>query len=83
MGEIAAGGEPLSDVVRKEFEADLSADLSGVRVHSMGAAEMAKAGDAKAFTQGAHIFFAAGAYDPHSANGKQLLAHELTHIVQQ
>ena len=39
--------------------------------------------DAKAFTTGKDIFFKEGAYDPHSTSGKELLAHELTHVVQQ
>lgn len=79
MGEIKAGGEPLPDAVRKEFEVALKADLSDVRVQTMGAAEMAKAAGAKAFTDGSTIYFQAGAYDPHSSQGKELLAHELTH----
>jgi hypothetical protein len=60
------------------------ADFSGVRVHSDAeAVEMSKSIDARAFTHGADIYFDEGQFDPRSFEGKRLLAHELTHVVQQ
>ncbi|MEM7036919.1 MAG: DUF4157 domain-containing protein, partial [Bacteroidota bacterium] len=59
-------------------------DFSGVRIHAdRNAAEMSSSIQAKAFTTGQDIFFNKGKYDPHSDSGKHLLAHELTHVVQQ
>ena len=59
-------------------------DFSQVRVHhDAKAAESARAVDARAYTVGRDIVFAAGQYAPHNAAGRRLLAHELTHVVQQ
>lgn len=59
-------------------------DFSRVRVHTDGAAtESARALGANAYTVGEDIFFGAGQYAPHTTSGRQLLAHELTHVVQQ
>src|SRR4030095_4569821 len=59
-------------------------DLSPVRVHTDGAAAtLNRAVQAEAFTTGTDIFFAPGRYDPSSSAGRGLLAHELTHVVQQ
>lgn len=59
-------------------------DFSGVRVHAdRRAGESAHALGARAYTLGNDIVFAQGAYDPHSGGGRALLAHELTHVVQQ
>ena len=62
----------------------LGADLSAVRVHTDAEADRAsKAISALAFTQGSDIFFREGHYQPDSNSGRELLAHELTHVVQQ
>jgi hypothetical protein len=59
-------------------------DFGGVRVHTdPAAAESARAVDAHAYTVGQHIVFDSGKYDPHSGPGRNLLAHELAHTVQQ
>jgi Domain of unknown function (DUF4157) len=59
-------------------------DFSGVRVHTdRQAAESARVMNADAYTVGQHVFFAEGKYDPHNSTGRNLLAHELTHVVQQ
>ena len=59
-------------------------DLSNVKVHTdRQAVRMAEQLGAKAFTKGNEIFFNSGRYNPESAKGKHLLAHELTHVVQQ
>src|SRR4051794_1849622 len=67
-----------------EFGRRLGRDLSGVRVHTDGAAAAA-AGSvrAEAYTLGSHIVFAAGAYRPETPPGRRLLAHELAHVLQQ
>ena len=66
------------------FESRLDQDFSQVRVHTEeGAAASAAALGAKAFATGHDIFFSAGGYNPESAKGRELLAHELAHVAQQ
>ncbi|HLA20240.1 MAG TPA: DUF4157 domain-containing protein [Pseudolabrys sp.] len=66
------------------FNARFGADFSGVRIHrDADAAGAAEAFSADAFTIGSHIVFGAGRYAPGDSAGRQLLAHELTHVVQQ
>ncbi len=80
----SGGGSPLDADTRADMEARLGQDFSDVRVHTDGAAhESAKAVDAHAYTVGTNIVFQRGKYDPTSAAGKHMLAHELTHVVQQ
>jgi len=78
------GGAPLSREVRSYFEPRFGHDFGGVRVHSDGqAAEGARAVQARAYTLGHNIMFGAGEYSPTTKEGKQLLTHELVHVVQQ
>lgn len=78
------GGQPLSSPVRAFMEPRFRHDFSQVRVHTDGSAHrMANQLNAQAFTHQQDIFFGAGRYAPESNSGKQLLAHELTHVVQQ
>jgi hypothetical protein len=68
----------------KETKTLIPHDFSQVRVHTdTRAAESARQLDAQAYTVGQHIVFAANQYAPNLANGRSLLAHELTHVVQQ
>jgi hypothetical protein len=77
-------GSPLPDGSRRYFEARFSTDFGGVRVHDDDAADQAaRSIGALAFTRGNDIWFSAGAYDPVTDHGRQLLAHELAHIAQQ
>jgi hypothetical protein len=77
-------GLPLPQEVRQSMEGDLGIDLSSVRIHTDNeAAAMNKDLQALAFTNGADIYFNTNQYSPGSAAGKKLLAHELTHVVQQ
>lgn len=78
------GGQPLPDGLRARFEAAFGdADFSRVRVHTDGAAASAtRSVNALAYTMGEEIWFAPGRFDPSSAQGQHLLAHELTHVVQ-
>jgi hypothetical protein len=80
----SSSGRALPDHLRSKFEQSLGADLSGVRVHDGSAsAASARAVGAKAYALGNDIHFGAGHYDPTSAAGEHLLAHEVAHTVQQ
>lgn len=82
----AAGGAgaPLPERLRRRLEREAGDDLGDVRVHTDGAAaEAARALRANAFATGRDIHFAAGKYDPDSAAGQRLIAHEVAHTVQQ
>ena len=77
-------GSPLPDAVRRQLEAGLNHDLSGVRVHTDAEADhLSKKMNARAFTTGRDIYFQAGRFDPNSQTGVELLAHEATHVRQQ
>lgn len=77
-------GSPLPQGTRSFMENAFSTDFSGVRVHtSHEASEMSKGVNAKAFTHGRDIYFNNGMYQPEVIEGKRLLAHELTHVMQQ
>jgi hypothetical protein len=78
----AAGhGERLGGRIQARMENALGVDLSAVRVHRES--ELAPRMGAIAFTSGADIHFAPGGYAPHHAEGQEVLAHELAHVVQQ
>jgi hypothetical protein len=77
-------GSPLPDELREFMEPRFGADFGNVRVHTSNeAAQLNRALQARAFTRGADIFFNEGNYNPAESSGRQLLAHELTHVVQQ
>jgi hypothetical protein len=81
---VHSSGEPLAPWVRASMESRFGHDFSQVRVHADGsAAESAGALRASAYTLGDDVVFGAGRYQPGSQNGQRLLAHELTHVVQQ
>jgi outer membrane protein OmpA-like peptidoglycan-associated protein len=81
---LGSPGQPLDVQTRAFFEPRFHYDFSRVRVHADSrAAESARAVNALAYTAGPKIVFGAGHYDPGSAQGQRLLAHELTHVVQQ
>jgi hypothetical protein len=78
------GGKPLDNNIRGSMEQGFGADFSRVRVHTGGQADaLNRSLNAKAFTVGNDVFFGKGQYNPGNSAGKQLLAHELTHTVQQ
>ena len=84
INAMNGGGSPLPATTRAFFEPRFGADFSQVRVHmDSHAASTANSIQAKAFTVGTNIAFGPGQYAPESGEGKQLLAHELTHVVQQ
>ena len=77
-------GQPLDTATRAFMEPRFQHDFSQVRVHAdVTAAESARAVNAHAFTVGSHIVFDASKYAPSTTTGKNLLAHELTHVLQQ
>ncbi|GAB3573336.1 eCIS core domain-containing protein [Hymenobacter daeguensis] len=79
-----SGGQPLSADVRSYMEPRFGADFSQVRIHSdPEAASLSNHLSARAFTHQNHVFFSRGQYQPGTSEGKQLLAHELTHTIQQ
>jgi hypothetical protein len=81
---VSGGGDPLESGTRNFMENRFSSDFSKVRVHKDSQAQLsAKAISAQAYTYGPHIVFARGKYQPHTSGGSHLLAHELTHVVQQ
>ncbi|MEM7369908.1 MAG: DUF4157 domain-containing protein [Bacteroidota bacterium] len=77
-------GRPLSPETQMDMGRSFGTDFGSVRIHTGSqAAEMNQQIQAKAFTHGSHIYFNQGQYNPQSSQGKRLLAHELTHVVQQ
>lgn len=80
----SSGGRPLSDFERRFFEPRFGRDLSNVRVHEgRQAAEAASSVNALAYALQNDIVFGEGQYLPSTSSGRALLAHELTHVVQQ
>ncbi|CAM2169945.1 Metallopeptidase domain-containing protein [Paraburkholderia sacchari] len=81
---VESPGTPLDSATRETMEPRFGYDFSQVRVHADDrAAESARAVGAHAYTAGSHIVFAGGRPSPGSAAGDRLMAHELTHVVQQ
>jgi hypothetical protein len=81
---MQGGGQPLPASERAFFEPRFGHDFGKVRVHTGAqAAESAKAVNAQAFTTGPHVVFGLGKYAPGTTSGRKLLAHELTHVMQQ
>jgi hypothetical protein len=84
IGSLSGRGNPLPQSVRAFMEPRFGADFSAVRVHNDAHAHgLARAVNAHAFAVGRNVVFGAGHYAPETENGKRLLAHELTHVVQQ
>lgn len=81
---LRSPGQPLDAETRAFMESRFSYDFSQVRVHTDSkAAESARAVNALAYTVGSDIAFGSGGYAPRTEQGKSLLAHELTHIIQE
>lgn len=77
-------GQALDGTVQKQMTQSMGQDFSGVRVHTGSEShQLNEQLNAKAFTTGSDIFFREGAYNPQSSSGQELIAHELTHVVQQ
>ncbi|HXU46186.1 MAG TPA: DUF4157 domain-containing protein [Thermoanaerobaculia bacterium] len=81
---VSGSGAPLDRGVRSYMEPRFGTDFGGVRVHAGSeAAGSARALNARAYTVGRHVVFGAGEFRPDTEGGRLLLAHELTHVVQQ
>jgi hypothetical protein len=84
IAHARGGGQPLDASTRMQMEEAFDVDLSAVRTHTGSqAASLSRDLGARAFTSGQDIFFGHGQYDPGSTDGRELLAHELTHVLQQ
>lgn len=77
-------GQPLDSATQEKTGAAMGYDFSDVRVHTSPESDnLNRELGAKAFTSGQDLFFRQGAYEPNSSGGQELIAHELTHVVQQ
>lgn len=84
ISQSKGNGQSLAPVLQQELGTKMGADFSGINVHLGGpSVQMTKELNAKAFTVGNDIHFGQGQYQPHTQEGKKLLAHELTHTIQQ
>lgn len=78
------GGQSLDAGLQEKMGQAMGADFSGVKVHTDSQSDqLNKSIQAKAFTTGQDVFFQQGAYEPSSRGGQELIAHELTHVIQQ
>ncbi|MBN2444772.1 MAG: DUF4157 domain-containing protein [Spirochaetales bacterium] len=84
INSLKGKGRPLSLDVKDYFQPRFGVDLDDVRVHTDSNADrLARAIRARAFTYGNDVVFAKGEYKPETIGGKRLVAHELTHVLQQ
>ena len=84
INQERSSGRPLDTATQRQMGAELGHDFSDVRVHTSSEADdLNRQLSARAFTTGRDLYFRQGAYDPHSQAGQKLIAHELTHVVQQ
>ncbi|MEM8604329.1 MAG: DUF4157 domain-containing protein [Cyanobacteria bacterium P01_H01_bin.121] len=84
LQQAQGGGHAMPQELRAKVEPVMGADFSGVRLHTDSQADQLNQSiQARAFTNGANIFFKQGEYAPSSRSGQELIAHELTHVVQQ
>lgn len=84
LNQARSGGSALAPKVQSQMESSMGADFSGVKVHTDSQANnLSQSIQAKAFTTGQDVFFKQGEYNPSSRSGQELLAHELTHVIQQ
>jgi len=84
INQARGGGQPLGDNIRKPMEQAFGADFGGVKVHTDSRSDQLNQSiQARAFTTGQDVFFRQGEYNPGSRGGQELIAHELTHVVQQ
>ena len=84
LHQSKGSGTPISNDIRDYIEPRMKSDFSDVRIHTDSkSSEMTERVGARAFTHGNDIYFGSGQYNPNSFDGKRLLAHELTHVVQQ
>ena len=84
LSSSKGGGSPMDSSTKDQMESGFGTDFSGVRIHNdSNAVQMNQELGSQAFANGNDIYFNEGKYDPGSKDGQHLLAHELTHTVQQ
>ncbi len=84
INSARGGGQPLDTGLQRSMGQAMGADFSSVKVHTDSQSDqLNRSIQAKAFTTGQDVFFRQGAYEPSSRGGQELIAHELTHVVQQ
>ncbi len=84
INSARGGGQSLDSGVQTKMGEAMGSDFSGVRVHTGSESnQLNEQLGAKAFTTGNDVFFRDGEYSPNSGSGQELIAHELTHVVQQ
>lgn len=84
INSAKGGGQPLEAGLQRSMGQAMGADFSGVKVHTDAQADrLNRSVQARAFTTGQDVFFRQGEYNPGSRGGQELIAHELTHVVQQ
>jgi hypothetical protein len=84
INEMRGSGRTLPSQTRASMESVVGGGLADVRIHDGDAADgLARSVQARAFATGRELFFARGEYRPDTSSGRQLLAHELTHVAQQ
>jgi hypothetical protein len=82
--QTAGSGQQLPESTRDFFEPRFGHEFENVHVHADNSADsLNRSIQARAFTRGSDIYFASGEYQPESSSGRELLAHELTHVIQQ
>jgi hypothetical protein len=84
INRARGSGQPLEGAVQEQMSAAMGYDFTGVRVHTAPESDdLNRQLSARAFTTGQDIFVRQGDYAPHSSAGRELIAHELSHVVQQ
>lgn len=84
IASTRGSGQALPDDTRGMMESKMGYDFSGVNIHTDSTSDsLNRSVSAKAFTTGSDVYFSQGAFNPGSKDGQQLIAHELTHVVQQ
>ncbi len=84
LNQARSGGSSLEPTLQGQLESAMGADFSSVKIHNDNQADqLSRSIQAKAFTTGNDVFFKQGEYNPSSKSGQTLIAHELTHVVQQ
>jgi hypothetical protein len=84
LNSSKGNGSSLPESTRNNMESAFGVDFSNVRIHNdSNSVSMNKEVNAQAFTYGSDIYFNEGKYQPNTSEGQHLLAHEMTHVVQQ
>jgi hypothetical protein len=82
--QAKGGGQALDNKIKTKMEQGFGTDFSGVRIHTNSHSDILNRSlEARAFTTGQDVFFRQGEYNPTNRSGQELIAHELTHVVQQ